>query len=135
MDQGVGKGAPELGRQVAALGEAEQRLERVALAQPRVVAAVEQLQRLHDELDLADAAAAELDVAGAPGPAPGAGQLPIDLAFHAANRRHNALVEPLAIDDFARQVHELRADALVAGRHARLEQRLTLPRPRSLAMV
>ena len=36
---------------------------RIALAQPRVVAGVEELERLHEELDLADAADAELDVA------------------------------------------------------------------------
>ena len=135
MHERVREGAPELGRQVAALGEPEQRLERVALAQPGVVAAVEELQRLHDELDLADAAAAELDVAGAPVTVAAPGQLPIDLALHAANRRHHAFVEPLAIDDPARQVHELRADPLVAGRHARLEQRLALPRRRALAVV
>src|SRR5262245_12887318 len=54
--------AAEIGRQVAALGEPEDRLQGVRLAQPRVVAPIEELERLHDELDLADAAAPELDV-------------------------------------------------------------------------
>ncbi len=135
MHERVRERAPELGRQVAALGQAEQGLERVPLAQPRVVAAVEQLQGLHDELDLADAAAPELDVAGAPVAGPAAGQLAVDLTLHPADRRDHGRVDTGAIDDFADQLHEPDADALVARRHPRLEQRLALPRRRPLAVV
>src|SRR5262249_23028239 len=64
MDERMREPPSEIRRQIAALGQAKERLERVALAQPRIVAAIEQLQRLNDELDLADTAASELDVAG-----------------------------------------------------------------------
>ena len=51
-----------LGADPAALGERGQRRQRLAAAQLRMPAAGDQLLGLHEELDLADAAAAELDV-------------------------------------------------------------------------
>ena len=59
---GVGQRAAERRRQVSALGEAEDHLEAGALAKPGVVAAVEELERLHEELDLANPPGAELHV-------------------------------------------------------------------------
>src|SRR5262249_51800687 len=52
-----------LARHVARRGQALEGGQRAACAQPRVLAAVHQLVRLHPELDAADAAASELDVA------------------------------------------------------------------------
>src|SRR5262249_22339788 len=95
-----------------------------------VVAPVEELERLHDELDLADAAAPELDVGRlAALRADGA----VDLALHRADRRDDARVEPRAIDGLARQAHVPGADRRIAGRDARLDQRLPLPQLGALA--
>src|SRR5207302_10695117 len=105
----------------------------VALAQPGVVATVEELQRLHDELDLTDAAAAELDV-GARRPAAPA-QRAVDLALHRADRGQDALVHAGPVDDGARPVHEARADARIAGGHPGLEQRLALPQLGALLVI
>ena len=54
--------ARRLGADPAALGERREHRQRLAAAQRRIAAAGDQLLRLHEELDLADAAAAELDV-------------------------------------------------------------------------
>ena len=54
---------PLLVRQAADAFQLGDRLERVAGAQLRQIAAVEQLQELDDEFDVADAAVAGLDVA------------------------------------------------------------------------
>src|SRR5437867_12818025 len=88
----------EVGRQVAPLGEAKDRLQRVRLAQPRVVAAVKELEGLDDELDLADAAAAELDVRRL---AALSLDDPVDLRLHVADRRHHLPVEPGAVGGLA----------------------------------
>src|SRR5206468_1508005 len=63
VDEAITEKAAERGREIAALGEAEDGAQRVLLAEPRIVPPVEELERLHEELDLADAADAELDVA------------------------------------------------------------------------
>ena len=129
---GLGKQPAEFGRQVSALGEAEDGLQRVRLAQPRVVATVEELQGLHDELDLADSTPSELDVGRlAALRADGA----VDLRFHRADRRDDARVDAGAIDGLAREVPEAGADGRVAGRDARLDQGLALPQLGALAIV
>ena len=51
-------------RHHSALGDRSERRQGAASAQRRLPAAADDLQRLHDELDLADAAGAELDVGG-----------------------------------------------------------------------
>jgi hypothetical protein len=71
-DVGVGQGLGRLGLHQAAGGQLLQALERGAGADLRVLAAAHHLQQLDDELDLADAAARELDVVGPLGPAGGA---------------------------------------------------------------
>src|SRR5262249_7512992 len=97
-----------------------------------VVAPVEKLERLHDELDLADAAAPELDVGRlAALRADGA----VDLALHRADRRDDARVEPRAIDGLARQADVPGADRRIAGRDARRDPRLPLPQLGALAIV
>ena len=64
-------------------------------AQLRVAAAADELQRLRDELDLADAAGAELDVVGELAPR----HLAAHLGVQAAHRREGAVVEVLAEDE------------------------------------
>ncbi len=95
--------------------------------------AVEELQRLHDELDLADTAAPQLDV-GVPRLPPPA-QLAVDALLHGPDGRQDALVHAGPVDDVAGEVHEARAHARVPGRHPRLEQRLALPRLGALPVV
>src|SRR5262249_11825753 len=124
--------AAEVGRQVTALGEAEDRLQAVRLAQPWIVAAVEELKRLDDELDLTDAAAPELDVGrftalGADGA--------VDLGLHRPDGRDDARVEARTVDGLARQGAEAHADGRVAGGDARLDERLSLPRLGALSIV
>ena len=122
----------ELRHQVAALGQAKDRLERVTLPQPRVVAAVQELERLHEELDLANAAASQLDV-----------ELfaalrldrSIDLTLHRPDGDRDPGIDAGPVDHVARQLGKARADALVAGRDARLQQRLAFPELRPLAVV
>src|SRR6267142_6644603 len=134
MHERVREPAAEIRGEVPALGEPEERLERIALAQPGIVAAVEQLERLREELDLPDAAAPELDVArGGLGVA--AAQRAVDLPLHAADGGQHTLVDAGSIDDLAHEVHEARADLGIARADARLEQRLPLPQLGALAMV
>src|SRR5262249_58511306 len=116
--------ADEVGRPMSAVGEAEDRLQRIGLAHPRIVTSVEELQRLHDELDLAYPAAAQLDVRGlvSPGAKPA-----VDLPLHRAHRRDDPLVEARTVHRLARQVLEAGPHPEVAGGDARLDERLTLP--------
>ena len=72
MHERVAEEPAERRREIAALGEAEDRAQRVPLAQPRVVPGVEELERLHQELDLADAADPELHVPALAPPCRGA---------------------------------------------------------------
>src|SRR5262245_63819668 len=107
----------EIGRQIPALGEPEDRLQRIRLAQPRVVAPVEELQRLHDELDLADAAPPELDVRRLVSlDAKGA----VDLALHRAHGRDDPLVEARTIDRLESVIVERGAEPRVADGERRL---------------
>jgi hypothetical protein len=62
MHERVGQHASALGSQVSSLGQPEDRLEAVAFTEPRIVAPVQELERLNQELDLADATPAQLDV-------------------------------------------------------------------------
>src|SRR5947209_2108866 len=88
------------------------------------LAAVEELERLDEELDLTDPAAPELDVGRR---AARLDERPVDLPLHRADRRDDPSVEARPVDGLARQLHEARPHAEVAGRDARLDERLALP--------
>src|SRR5262249_24413046 len=100
------------------------------LAQPAIVAAVEELKRLNQELDLSNAAAPQLHVAAAL-----FRQVAVDLPLHSSHRVDDARVHARSVDDTARQLHEAGADALVAGADATLEQGLPLPQLGALGVV
>ena len=122
----------EVGRQVSTFGEPEDRFQGVRLTQPRVVAPVEELQRLDDELDLADPAPSELDVGrlvtlGADGA--------VDLRLHRADGRDDPRVEPGPIHGPARQLSEAGADTRIAGGDPRFDERLALPQLGALPIV
>ncbi len=96
IHEGEAQLAPERGRQVAALGEAEDRPQAVPLAEPRIVAPVEELERLHQELDLADAPAPELHVAAS---RVLAAERTVDLSLHPAHVPHDVRIEAGTIDE------------------------------------
>jgi hypothetical protein len=88
----VGEVALCLRRKQAFCRQHFQRLEGRPYPQLRVAAAAHELQRLHDELDLADAAGAELDVLGELAP----GDVAAHLRVQRAQRAERAVVEVLA---------------------------------------
>ena len=131
-DQRLAEKASERLRQVAALGQAEDGAQAVPLAQPGIVARVEELEGLHEELDLADAAHPQLDVTaldalGAEGP--------VDLGLHAAHRGHDVGIHPGAEDEGADEIEEARGHAGVSRAEARLDESLPLPELRPLLEV
>ncbi len=101
------------GRQVALPGQGVEHLEQRSLLQAEVAPAVDQLEGLGDELHLADAAGAELDVLGhalAP-------HLLLDQLLHAAQRLDGREVQVAAIDERPQHLLQLRAGGLVAADH------------------
>ena len=82
----------------AARGEPLQRVERARRAQVRLAAAGDELLRLHEELDLADAAAPELDVVAGNGDVPEAA-VGVDLPLHGVDVGDRREVEILAPDE------------------------------------
>ncbi len=117
-------GAAQLGRprgiDEAALGDPAQRAAGGSRAQSRVAPAAHHLVELHDELDLADAAAADLDVVRLAAPGGGLGDARVQLA----QRVEHAVVEIAAIDEGLDVLfHALRR----AGHHARFQPRIALP--------
>ena len=91
-------------------------------AQHRLATAAHELQRLHGEFDLANAAAAELDVVTVTR----APRLLADLAMHVAQAVVGVEVEILAIHE--RHDHGFELVARGAGHRARLEPRVAFPR-------
>ena len=108
---------------VAALAERGQRVDRRRHVQRFVVAAVHQLQQLHGELDVAQPAGAELDLAG---PHPGGHQF-LDAAAHRLHLGHEVLALARRPHHRHQRLDVLRAEFGVAGRGPRLHQRLELP--------
>ena len=95
-------------------GEPAQRLQRLRHAQVRLAPTGDQLLRLHEELDLADAAAAELDVvAGDRDRAEAA--VGVDLPLHGVNVGDGRKVEVLAPDEGRKLVEELATGVEIAG--------------------
>jgi hypothetical protein len=129
---GVRQLAPRALADEAAVGQPPQRDERVRRLQPRVAPAVRELERLRDELYLAYAAAAELDVEAA--------RLlrveAVDLLLgepHVGERLRDRLLG--AVDARAKALGETREERLRAGRRARADEHLPLPRVRRRAVV
>ncbi len=84
------------------------------------------------ELDVADPAHAELDVALL---LPARAQPHVDPVLHRPDLPERLALEPGAVDDLARQVDERLPDPLVPGGHPRLDQRLALPEDPARRMV
>ena len=108
-------------RQLLALGEHRQHGERRTHGKRGIAAAADELQRLRDELDLADAARPELHMAGE--------LAPLDVAAHfgvqAAHGVERGVVQVLAKDERAHDLVELIVRA--AGKRPGLDPRIALP--------
>ena len=100
-----------------------QRQQGVPLAQPGVVTAALQLQRLDGELQLADAAASQLDV---PLRVALIAQLHVDPILHRADLDRHVRVGTLRKDERLDLGHEAPAQLEVAGDRPRLQERLAL---------
>src|SRR6266540_336501 len=131
-DQRVAQEATERLREIAALGQPENRAQAVPLAQPRIIAGVEELERLNEELDLADAAAAELDVAALD--ALGTERL-VDLLLHAADGGDDIGIDARPEHEGPDHLDEPRGHPGVAGAKARLDERLPLPELGALGQI
>ena len=102
---------------------ARQHGKQVRLAQGLVLAATNQLEHLHGKLDLANPAAAELDVV--------LHALAIDFALdqqlHLAQRFKHAVINITAIDKRRQALPQARAGIEITGHRAHLDQRIALP--------
>src|SRR5690606_3239011 len=115
-------------------GERVERRARAALAQRGQAAAVDQLVGLGEELDLADPAAAALDVEARPRIAPAAIGT-ADARGQPADLLDRGKIEAAAPDEGAQRAEERLARLAVAGRGARADERSALPRQRRALVV
>src|SRR5207253_10210397 len=122
---GAGERRGLLGAHVAARGELAERGERAPLLEAGILAAVHELLRLDDELDLANAAAAELDVARA-----GArvAQRRVHTPLHHLEVLDRGKVQVAAVDEAEELVEQRLAERPVAGDRPRLQPGRALPR-------
>ena len=103
------------------LGESRQG---TGTSQLRFVAAVDQLQRLGEKLDLADTAVAQFDIAFS---SFAREQLVLDSCLHVPQLIDGRVVEIAAINKRLDLFQEVRAERLVAGHGTRFYQRRSLP--------
>ncbi len=117
---------PLLGGQAADLLEPGDRQEGVGVADLGVLAAVEELEELDDELDVADAAVAglDLDLGGA-----GRDRPLLDPPLQRLDLGDLGGAQVAAIDERRDRLEEGPAQVEVAGDGAALDQRLALPGP------
>ena len=120
VGQDVRVGAPD----EALIGQCLERAERVRLAEAFVAAAVDQLEELHGELDVADAAAAALQLDGL---LPGRTHVLLDARLRRAHVLDGAGRQNGREHQRGDVLDERRADPRVTRDRARLQQRLPLP--------
>ena len=122
----LGKIARGVAADPAALREIVERRQRLAPAQFGMAPARDQLLRLHEELDLADAAAAELDVVAFDRDLVVA-LVGGHLALHRVHVGDRAVVEILAPDERRDLLQERLAEREIAGARPRLDHRGAFP--------
>ena len=123
---GVGEVLLRLGGNPIVGAELAQHVERARAAHLRPPAAEDQLLRLHEELDLADAAAAELDVMSGHDDAVVAANC-MNLTLHRMDVGDRRVVEIFAPDEGREVGEEAFAEREVAGNGARLDHCGALP--------
>ena len=106
--------------------ELRQRLEGVAAPDCLVMTAMDELEQLHRELDIADAAAPALELTVVETTSR---HLGFGTGLHGARLAHRVGVELVAPHKAAAQRHELLAERQIAGDGSRLDECLELPRP------
>ncbi len=121
-----------VGLDVPAGGELRERVERGGGADGRVVPAVHELEELHRELDVADAAAPPLHLAVREAAAL---HLSLRPGLHGPHRANRVRVEDLRPDDGLHQLEESTTDVAVACDGPGLQERLELPRLRPALVV
>ena len=110
-------------RQVALPFQRGQHLEQRPLLQTEVTSAMDQLEGLGDELDLANAAGAELDVfAHALAP-----HLLLDQQLHRTQRFDGGEIQITAINEGPQHFQQFGTRGLIATHHARLDHGVALP--------
>ncbi|MNX81695.1 hypothetical protein D3C86_1133900 [compost metagenome] len=126
LDIGGGQFVARLGRHMAPLGQRLQRLQRARRAQALVAPAQDQLLRLDVELDLADAAAPQLQI----GPRrlqPFAGLVDVDLFLDRLDIQHRLVVQAAPPDVRDQRLQERRPLGRVPGADPRLDEGRPLP--------
>src|SRR5262249_25441181 len=110
----------------AAIGQYSERVERLPSAQLGMTAAGDELLGLHEELDLADAAAAELDVVALDRDL-GMPAVGMDLPLHRVDVGDRGKIEILAPDEGRQPPQQRLAGGNVAGARSRLDPGGALP--------
>ena len=123
---GLGKIARGVGAHMAGRLQGLERAERRGIAQRRIAPAQNQLLGLHEELDLADAAAPELDVVAGDRDLAMA-DMGVDLPLDRMDVLDGREIEIAPPDERRDGSEESRAGRGIAGAGARLDQRRALP--------
>src|SRR5258708_39938867 len=112
---------------------------RPSMADPGLAAAVQALQALHQEFDVADSAWTELDIesgVGRRGRFAGPGrQLLTDAVARLGDRFDGAEIGGGRIDHRLDEIEQLAAELAVSGRDASLDEHLQLPVAAAAAVV
>ena len=139
---GLAQGAVVLGQlsrgvggQAVRLGEAGQRVERAAHAQPLVAAAEDELTRLGGELDLADAAGTELEVAARRAHPAAVAAMVADAPHHRVDVLDRGEVEMAAPHERPQPAQERRPRPEIARAGPRLDVGRPLPGAREALVV
>ncbi len=115
-----------IGRDPAVGLQPPEHVERARAAQERAAAAKNQLLRLDEKLDFADAAAPEFQIMAGDGDF-GMALRRVDLALHRVNVGDGRIVEVFAPDEGGHLLQEGKTKRQVAGHRARLDHRRPFP--------
>src|SRR6202020_3448077 len=116
----VGEFARALRRQVAEIVQLPERGDGLFDSKPRIASAVNQRERLHDKFELADSAAAELDVALNHR---GRFQFRLDLMLHRAQLAQRVEIKVAAKHEVIQLGAQLKSDLEVARDRPRTQER------------
>src|ERR1019366_6883848 len=113
------------GGQVPKVGKPFERLDGFLGAQPRILSAINQGERLKDKLEFANSAVPKFDVAF---DQIGRAKFRLDLMFHRAQLAQRVEIEIAAIDEAAEFIEQLAAELKRSGDRSRAQKSRTLPR-------